>query len=140
MKEKESPVKINDIEFNPENNSNIHDVSLNLKNLEIEEEEVLKDDVFDDEYDQFLNEEEYQSLFEEHINVKKSNINEIYANPLYFIKKIIYFYHKEIFLDSYFLTLKTPPKENKVKIEKFLSFEANDIKDDKEACLSFDLS
>ena len=93
MKAQESQIKfnMNEIEFNPENNTEIQDVSLNLKNLEIDEEEVLNDDTFDDEYEQFPNEEEYQSIFKENLNVKKSN--------------------KETFLDSYFLTFKSPRKK-----------------------------
>ena len=87
-----------------------------------------------------MNENEYQSLFEDYVNVKKSNIKEVYANPLYFIKKIIYFYNKETFLDPYFLYLKSTPNQTKEKKEKYISFEARNIKDNKEACLSLDLT
>ena len=99
----------NQINFSPETEARIEDISLNLQNLEIDEGEVLKEIELNNRYEQFMNENEYQSLFEDYINVKKSNINEVYANPLYFIKKIIYFYNKETFLDPYFLYLKSFP-------------------------------
>ena len=68
-----------------------------MENFEIEEDKILKEIELNNRYEQFINEGEYQSLFEDYINVKKSNINEVCANPLYFIKKIIYFYNKETF-------------------------------------------
>ena len=129
----------NQIDFSPRTEAIIEDISLDLQNLKIEEE-VLKEIELNNRYEQFINENEYQSLFEGYINVKKSNINEVYANPLYFIKKIIYFYNKETFLDPYFLYLKSPPNQIKEKKEKYISLEVNNIKDNKEACLSLDLT
>ena len=130
----------NQINFSPETEARIEDISLDLQNLEIDEGEVLKEIELNNRYEQFMNENEYQSLFEDYINVKKSNIKEVYANPLYFIKKIIYFYNKETFLEPYFLYLKSTPNQTKEKKEKYISFEARNIKDNKEACLSLDLT
>ena len=132
----------NQIDFNPETEARIEDISLDLQNLEVDEGEVLNEIELNNRYEQFMNENEYQSLFEGYISVKKSNINEVYANPLYFIKKIIYFYNKETFLDPYFLYLKSTPNQTKEKKEKekYISFEACNIKDNKEACLSLDLT
>ena len=117
-----------------------YNILYSLQNLEIEEGEVLKEIESNNRYEQFINESEYQSLFEDYINVKKSNINEVCANPLYFIKKIIYFYNKETFLDPYFLYLKSPSNPIKEKKEKYISFEAKNIEDNKEACLRLDLT
>ena len=134
-------LQANKIVFNPEPEVSIQDISLESKNLEIEEGEVLKEIEYS-EYDQFISEKEFQNIFEDYINVKKSKINEVYTNPLYFIKKIIYFYNKETFLDYYFLYLKSPPIRinDKKEKEKYISFEAKSSKDNKEAFLSLDLT
>jgi len=133
-------LKGKEMEFNPEIKRKNKDISFDFENFEIDEEVILKDTIPYGEYEEFVNEKEYQSFFKEYLDVKKSNINEVYANPLYFLKKIIYFYNNEIFLDSYFLFLKTPPKQKTEKCKQLISLEANIIKDNKEACLSLDLS
>lgn len=140
--EDKEELQANKIMFNPEPEVSIEDISLELKNFEIEEEEVLKEIEYSDKYEQFISEKEFQNIFEDYLNLKKSQINEVYTNPLYFIKKIIYFYNKETFLDYYFLYLKSPPIRINEKKEKeiYISFEANNIKDDKEASLSLDLT
>jgi len=81
----------NQINFSPETEARIEDISLDLQNLEIDEGEVLKEIELNNRYEQFMNENEYQSLFEDYINVKKSNIKEVYANPLYLLKKLFTF-------------------------------------------------
>ena len=91
-----------------------------MENFEIEEDKILKEIELNNRYEQFINEGEYQSLFEDYINVKKSNINEVFTNSLYFIEKIIYFYNKETFLDPYFLYLKSYPNPIKEKKRKIL--------------------
>ena len=93
----------NEIEFIPEIKVKDDDISLDFQNLEIVEDEILLERENCNEYDEFLNYKEYREIFSEYLDVKKSNINEGYSNPLYFIKKIIYFYNKETFLDCYFL-------------------------------------
>ena len=99
---------VNDIEFNPQTNAKEEDVALDFMDLEINNEEIIKVYDIHNEWNKFFTEKEYQTLLEESLDIKKSNINAVYSNPLYFIKKIIYFYNKETFFDSYFLTLKSP--------------------------------
>lgn len=138
----QTELEANKIVFNPEPEVSVQDISLELKNLEIEEGEVLKEIEYSDKYEQFISEKEFQNIFEDYINLKKSKINEVYTNPLYFIKKIIYFYNKETFLDYYFLYLKSPPIliNKKKEQEKYISFEAKSNKDNKEAFFSLDLT
>ena len=133
----------NEIEFNPLNKVEDLDKSLDFINFEFDEEEILKVYDTDEEWNEFFTEKEYQSLLEEYIEIKKSNINVVYSNPLYFIKKIIYFYQKETFFDSFLLTLKSPSKNKKKPLEKCrktISFEAKfDKEDEQKAHVDFDL-
>ena len=85
-----------------------------------------------------MNLDECRELCEEYLDVKKASINEINSNPLYFLKKIIYFYNKETLLDCYFLKLRLPPKINRTKIDKTISFGENIIKNKDKINLSFD--
>ena len=127
----------NEIEFIPEIKVKDEDISLDFQNLEIDEDEILLEEEICNEYDEFLNYKEYREIFSEYLDVKKSNINEAYSNPLYFIKKIIYFYNKETFLDCYFLYLKSPPHKKLEKPSKYISLDTK-IENGK-ACLFLDL-
>ena len=127
----------NEIEFIPEIKVKDEDISLDFQNLEIDEDEILLEEEICNEYDEFLNYKEYREIFSEYLDVKKSNINEAYSNPLYFIKKIIYFYNKETFLDCYFLYLKSPPQKKLEKPSKYISLDTK-IENGK-ACLFLDL-
>ena len=127
------------IEFTPDNAIKEGDISFDFKNFEFDEKEMIVQNDYDCEYEEFMNVDECRELFEEYLDVKKTSINEINSNPLYFLKKIIYFYNKETLLDCYFLKLRLPPKINKTKIDKTISFKANIIKDKNKINLSFDL-
>ena len=133
---------IDDIEFNPGTKSKEEDIALDLIDLEINNEEIIKVYDIHNEWNKFFTEKEYQTLLEESLDIKKSNINAVYSNPLYFIKKIIYFYNKETFFDSYFLTLKSPHMKKikgLVQEKKSISFKAKFHKSELKASLNFDL-
>ena len=53
----------NQIDFSPKTEARIEDISLDIQNLKIEEK-VLKEIELNNRYEQFINENEYQSLFE----------------------------------------------------------------------------
>ena len=133
---------IDDIEFNPKIEAKEEDIALDLIDLEINNEEIIKVYDIHNEWNKFFTEKEYQTLLEESLDIKKSNINAVYSNPLYFIKKIIYFYNKETFFDSYFLTLKSPHMKKikgLVQEKKSISFKAKFHKSELKASLNFDL-
>ena len=132
----------NKIEFNPKKINTEYILLEDLNKLEFDEEEILQ--VFDlyDEWNKFFTEKEYQTLLEEYIDIKRSNINSVSSNPLYFIKKIVYFYNKETFFDSFLLKLKNPPNSKKMqtnKDTKSISFKAKFNNEDKKALLNLDL-
>ena len=102
------------IEFSHELIKKDDDNSFDFINFNFDENEILKDIKYE-EYDQFLDVEEYSEIFKNYLDIKKTNINEVSSNPLYFLKKIIYFYNKETFFDCYLLKLKLPPKINQKK-------------------------
>lgn len=132
----------NKIEFNPIPKIDNKDISIDSLNFEIDEKEILKVYDISDEWNKFFSEKEYQSLFEEYLDIKKANINAVYSNPLYFIKKIIYFYNKETFIDSFLFKLKTPPNEKQKQYnanKKSISFKVDFDNENKKALLSFDL-
>ena len=106
MKEKinQKISSFSEIKFCPETEAKNEVIVQEIKNFEIDENEILKDNGIYNEYDEFLNDKEYQFLFEE-------MMNEVYSYPLYFIKKINYFYNKGTFLECYFLKLKKPSKK-----------------------------
>ena len=115
----------NKIEFNPDLKKNNSDISIDLIDFHFDEKEILKVYDIHDEWDNFFSEKEYQTLLEEYLDIKKTNINAVFSNPLYFIKKIIYFYNKETFVDSFLLKLKSPPvnkKIQKINTAKSISF------------------
>ena len=74
------------IEFNPEPIKEYDDDSFDFINVEFNENEIMKDINYE-EYDQFLNVVEYREIFKNYLDVKKTNLNEISSNPLYFLKK-----------------------------------------------------
>ena len=132
----------NKIEFNPMKINTEYILLEDLNKLEFDEEEILQ--VYDlyDEWNKFFTEKEYQTLLEEYIDIKRSNINAVSSNPLYFIKKIVYFYNKETFFDSFLLKLKNPPNSKKMqsnKDTKSISFKAKFNNEDKKALLNLDL-
>ena len=124
----------NKIEFNPDLKKNNSDISIDLIDFHFDEKEILKLYDIHDEWDNFFSEKEYQTLLEEYLVIKKTNIKAVFSNPLYFIKKIIYFYNKENFVDSFLLKLKSPPvnkKIQKINTAKSISFKTkldNEIK------------
>ena len=105
-----------------------------LFNLKNQEEEKEDNEPFNFEYNEnelnidianiskelqydlnILNDEEYKKLFNDYLEIKNSKLNTVYSNPIYFLKKIYYFYYKSTFLDCYFLKLKDNSKNVKVK-------------------------
>ena len=56
-------LQANKILFSPDPEANIEDISVEIKNLEIEEGEVLKEIEYNDKYDQFISEKEFQDIF-----------------------------------------------------------------------------
>ena len=128
-----------EIVFTPDKDIKNEDISFDFKNFELDEKELINVNEYYNKYEEFISDQECRELFEDYLDVKKTNINEIISNPLYFLKKIIYFYKKETLLDCYFLKLRLPPKNNPTKIEKELSFKVNINKDNDKAFLSFDL-
>ena len=105
-----------------------------LFNLKNQEEEKEDNEPFNFEYNEkelnidianiskelqydlnILNDEEYKKLFDDYLEIKNSKLNTVYSNPIYFLKKIYYFYYKSTFLDCYFLKLKDNSKNVKVK-------------------------
>ena len=132
----------NKIEFNPIPKIDNEDISIDSLNFEFDEKEILNVYDISDEWNKFFTEKEYQSLFEEYLDIKRANINAVYSNPLYFIKKIIYFYNKETFIDSFLFKLKSPPNEKQKQYNigmKSISFKAVFDNEKKKAFLSFDL-
>ena len=86
----------NKIEFNPDLKKNNSDISIDLIDFHFDEKEILKVYDMHDEWDNFFSEKEYQTLLEEYLDIKKTNIKAVFSNPLYFIKKIIYFIIKKL--------------------------------------------
>ena len=103
-----------------------------LFNLKNQEEEKEDNEPFNFEYNEkelnidianiskelqydlnILNDEEYKKLFDDYLEIKNSKLNTVYSNPIYFLKKIYYFYYKSTFLDCYFLKINT--KNNKIE-------------------------
>ena len=85
--QKTSP--FNEIKFCPEIEAKNEVISQEIKNFEIDEDEILKDNGIYNEYDEFLNDKEYQILFEE-------KINEVYSNPYILSKKLFIFIIREL--------------------------------------------
>ena len=131
-----------EIIFEPSLITNKDDISLYFMNLEFDDNEILEVHGLSDKWDGFLSEKEYQLLIEEYLNVKKSNINMVYSNPLYFIKKIIYFFNKETFFNPFMIILKSPPDtSNKSPEQKVqtISFRANISEDNGKASINLDI-
>ena len=135
--------KDNETEFNPNVIAEKDgEISLNFENFEFDDKEILEIHDKCTECDEFFSEKEYQILLEEYLNVKNSNINVIYSNPLYFIKKIIYFYNKETFFKPFMLILKSPKDTSKNKADekaKSISIQVNIDKDKGNASLNLNL-
>ena len=98
-------VNQNIIEFNPGVQPEDEDISIEFQDFELDEETIVSEVENYKGNDEFMNYKEYMEIFDEYLEIKKSNIKEAYSNSLYFIKKIISFYNKETFFDCYFLTL-----------------------------------
>ena len=111
MENEAAPKKSEDDEiiFEPKIITKKDDISLDFENLEFNEAEILAVHDLSDKWEGFFSEREYQLLIEEYINVKNSNINMTFSNPLYFIKKIIYFFNRETFFNPFMIILKSPP-------------------------------
>ena len=129
-------VNQNIIEFNPGVQPEDEDISIEFQDFELDEETIVSEVENYKGNDEFMNYKEYMEIFDEYLEIKKSNIKEAYSNSLYFIKKIISFYNKETFFDCYFLTLKCPPQIKNEKSEKFISF--NTQIDKEKIYLNFD--
>ena len=106
----------NKIEFNSITLIDNEDISIDLLNLQFDEKELLKVYDISGEWNKFFTEKEYQSLFEDNLEIKRANNNEVYSNPLYFIKKIIYFNYKEIYIKPFLFILKSPKKRKKINL------------------------
>ena len=83
------------IEFTPDNAIKEGDISFDFKNFEFDEKEIIVQNDYDCEYEEFMNVDECRELFEEYLDVKKTSINEINSNPLYFLKKLFIFITKK---------------------------------------------
>ena len=79
-------------------------------NFEFKENDILPSHDLE-----ILNEKEFQDIFGNYLDIKQSQLNQVYSNPLYYFKKIIEFYNKSTYLDCYFLKLKNILKDKNAK-------------------------
>jgi len=97
----------NDIDcFNPINLEENNDSF----NFEFKENDILPSHDLE-----ILNAKEFQDIFGNNLDINQSQLNQAYSNPIYYFKKIIYFYIKSTYLDCYFLKLKNTLKDKNAK-------------------------